>query len=82
MIVLSGFEPKLQKWENRSKMAKIWEKCKTPPRPVVVPPHQKSGRKNGLEICPVSKTAIFGLKMPKKCNLAVLMAPSSKVMTI
>ena len=68
-----------QNWQNLTKFRK---NDKTPPRPVVVPFYQNSGRKNGLEMCPISKMAIFGLKMSKNTVFAVLTAPSSKVLRI
>ena len=53
------------------KMTKNSQNDKTPTRHVVVFPHQKSERKSGLERGPVSKTAIFGQKVPEKCHFVL-----------
>ena len=47
-------------------MTKNSQNEKTPHRPVAVPAHQKSERKSGSYMDPISKVAIFGLKVPKK----------------
>ncbi len=64
------------------KLAKKSQNDKTPPTPVAVPPHWKSGRKIGLELGPVAKRAIFGQKVPKKCCFAILRTPFGNLLQI